>query len=186
MLHNLPASKLQQLQHALRAYVRTFHSDFYGTLRSSGVPPTLLRSGVYISRISLKGTTAHARFLRQLLALSHTKDCPQWAPHLKRRLIRLTHQLQGYNGIPGIVQRATAQVEPHLTPAAIQSLTEVLSKPVTTLQDKINEILAAMPLLDGQERVPLSAFPFGPPKRAAKKTRKPASASPVATPSRTA
>ena len=55
--------------------------------------------------VSAKGFVGTLTFVKQLSRMRHDADLSEWEPILKRRLIRMLHQLEGYNGHPGYLER---------------------------------------------------------------------------------
>ena len=105
------ASDLQKLQQSLAFFVRAFHSEppVIATLGkgSTKARPKVDRTAVWLK---LNGVHGHARFLKELLAMSHTGDYSYWEPHLKRRLIRLTHFVNGRGDHEGAAGRLMEQL----------------------------------------------------------------------------
>lgn len=55
--------------------------------------------------VSAKGFVGTLTFIKRLSRMRHDSDLSEWEPILKRRLIRMLHQLEGYNGHPGFLER---------------------------------------------------------------------------------
>lgn len=59
-----------------------------------------------LSTTKAKGVIGTLTFIKRLSRMRHDADLSEWEPILKRRLIRLLHQFEGYNGHPGFLFRA--------------------------------------------------------------------------------
>lgn len=129
------ASDLQKLQKSLAEFVRFFHGQppawvvedqsvkpkpmpkpktkakaKTGAKKPSATKDVQVAVKVIPARVRLNGVHGHARFLKGLLAMSHSGDYSYWEPHLKRRLIRLTHLVNGMGDHEGVVERLMSKM----------------------------------------------------------------------------
>lgn len=92
-------------------FVRVFHSE-PPVIATEGKGSTKARPKVDRNAVWLRlnGVHGHSRFLKGLLSMSHSGDFSYWEPHLKRRLIRLTHFVDGKGEHEGAAGRLMEQL----------------------------------------------------------------------------
>lgn len=61
--------------------------------------------------IRIKGVIGTLTFMKRLIRMPHDSDFSVWEPILKRRLIRMLHQLEGYKKFPSFSDRVYENAE---------------------------------------------------------------------------